>query len=87
MARPDFNKATSAKSNFSKLGGTPHTAAPKRFDSEQTPINSAPTLPLERSSRSPERSLRKGNHVRKVSRKVSRKIFGKVTMSERSSER
>ena len=83
MVRPDFNKAASAKSNFSKFGGTPHTAAPKRFDSEQPPINSAPTLPLERSSRSPERSLQKGNHVRKVSGKV----FGKVTMSERSSER
>ena len=50
MARSDFNKAASAKSNFSKFGEPPHTVAPKRFDSEQTPRNSAPTLPLERSS-------------------------------------
>ena len=67
MARSDFNKAASTKSNFSKFGEPPHTAAPKRFDSEQTPRNSAPTLPLERSSeRSSERQT-----MRKVSEKVS----------------
>lgn len=85
MARPDFNKAASAKSNFSKFGGTPQTAAPKRFDSEQTPINSAPTLPLERSSeRSLHKDLQKGL-FRKVNHVI--KIFRKVTMPERSLER
>ena len=72
MARSDFNKAASAKSNFSKFGEPPHTIAPKRFDSEQTPRNSAPTLPLERSlQKGPgkvnhEKGLRKGKPIGKV---------------------